>query len=145
MKIFFWKCHILLHLDVILVLFLVNNNILFFSNLIIFVACSFKELHKFFIQSSPGYKLCLFSALSKVHIVDIVYSQGISSLVFVVEYFSGLFGHLSIFEQRFKVNMNNVWHFIWLHTLIKRYYIILFKWHYNSTKIAIFTYLFLKI
>ena len=137
MKIFFWKCHILLHLDVILVLFLVNNNILFFSNLIIFVACSFRELHKFFIQSSPGYKLCLFSYF--------VYSQGISSLVFVVEYFSGLFRHLSIFEQRFKVNMNNVWHFIWLHTLIKRYYIILFKWHYNSTKIAIFTYFFLKI
>ena len=44
---------------------------------IIFFACSLKEVQNVFIQSLPRCKECLFSILSKDHIVDIEYSQGI--------------------------------------------------------------------
>ena len=64
---------------------------------ITFVACSLKEVQNFFIQSSPRYKVCLFSILSKPHIIDIEYPQGICSPIFVVEEFSGLFAYPSIF------------------------------------------------
>ena len=82
-----------MHLGVSLALFL---NIFFYSKLIRFVACSLKEVQNFSIQFSPRYKLCLFSILSKAHIVDIEYPQGICSTNFVVEDFYGLFAHPSI-------------------------------------------------
>ena len=58
---------------------------------------SLKEVQNVFIQSSPQYKVCLFSILSKVHIVDIEHLQGICLPNFVAEDFYGLFAHPSIF------------------------------------------------
>ena len=55
------------------------------------------------------------------HIVDTECQQGICSLNFVVKDFSGLFAHPSIFSIKdSRSGMNN-------------------GWHYNSTKIFIFT------
>ena len=55
------------------------------------------------------------------HIVDIECQQGICSLNFVVKDFSRLFAHPSIFSIKdSRSGMNN-------------------GWHYNSTKIFIFT------
>ena len=51
------------------------------------MAFSLKEVQNSFIQSSPGYKECLFSILSKAYIVVLEYPQGICSLIFVVEVF----------------------------------------------------------
>ena len=48
-------------------------------------------------QSSPQYTVCLFSILLNAQFVDIEYPQGICSLIFFVEEFSGLFAHPSIF------------------------------------------------
>ena len=43
------------------------------------------------LKSFPLYKVGLFSTLLKAQIVDIEYPLGICSLIFVVEYYSGLF------------------------------------------------------
>ena len=56
-----------------------------------------KELQNIFIQSSPRYKLYLFSILPNAHLFDIEYSQGILLPIFDVEDSSGLFVQLSIF------------------------------------------------
>ena len=48
-------------------------------------------------QSSTWYKLRLFSILLNAKIVDIEYAQGICWPTFVVESFSELFAHSSIF------------------------------------------------
>ena len=58
--------------------------------------CSLKEVQNFFIKSSPRYKICLLS-ISKAHTVDNEYPQEICSPILVVEKFSGLFAHPSIF------------------------------------------------
>ena len=70
----------------------------FFSllNLIILIACTFEDLQKFFIQSFPRYKVCLFFIWSNPQIVDIEYLQVICSPVFIVEDVCGLFAHPSI-------------------------------------------------
>ena len=75
--------------------FFVNGNIFFFSKLINFVACSLGELQKNFIQSSPRYKLCLFSTISNAHIVDIEYLLGIRLSIFLIEDFPGFFAYPS--------------------------------------------------
>ena len=74
----------------------VNGNIIFFSKSIVFFACSYEDSWNFFIHSCPRYKVCLFSILSKAHIVYLEYLQGIWSSIFVVEEFSGLSAHPSI-------------------------------------------------
>ena len=61
-----------------------------------FTSCSLKEVQTVFIQSSPRYKLCLFSMLSKANTVEIEYPQRIWSLIFDVEEFCGLFVHSCI-------------------------------------------------
>ena len=48
-------------------------------------------------QSLPLYKLCLISILLKEDIVDIEKPDGICSLTFVVDEFSGLFLYSPIF------------------------------------------------
>ena len=48
-------------------------------------------------SASQRYKVCLFAILSKAHVVDKEYPQGIYSPIFVVEEFSGIFAHSSIF------------------------------------------------
>ena len=71
-----------------------------------------KKKYNFFMQSSPLYKACLFSALSKAYIVDIEYPQEICLPIFAIEDFSRLFAHPSIFLiNRFKVIKDNAWLF----------------------------------
>ena len=56
----------------------------------------------------------------KGHIVDIEYPQGLSSLIFVVEDFFGLFVHPCFFLiKRYNNSINNMWYCIGLHILIK--------------------------
>ena len=74
------------------------NLIFFFLKLIIFIACSLKNSQNFFIQSLPLYISCLFSMLLKEDIVDTEKPDGICYLTFVVDEFSGLFLHPSIFS-----------------------------------------------
>ena len=55
----------------------------------------------------------IFPTISKAHILATEYPQGIYSPIFVVEGFSGLSAHPSIFfNQRFKLSINNPWNFI---------------------------------
>ena len=70
----------------------------FFLKLIIFIACSVKNLQNFLMQSLPLYMLCLFSMLLDEDIADIEKPDGIYLLTFVVDEFSGLFLHPSIFS-----------------------------------------------
>ena len=73
----------------------------FFKKLIIFIACSLKDSQKFFIQSLPLYISHLFPIILNVHIVDIEKPGGISSPTFVLNGFSGLFLHPSIFSIKY--------------------------------------------
>ena len=77
----------------ILAVVLLTGTFFLISKLITFLACSLKEVQHFFIQSSPRYKVFLFSMLSKDYIVDIEYPQGICSPIFVAEAFSRLFAN----------------------------------------------------
>ena len=70
----------------------------FFLKLIIFIACSVKNLQNFLMQSLPLYMSCLFSMLLDEDIADIEKPNGIYLLTFVVDEFSGLFLHPSIFS-----------------------------------------------
>ena len=58
--------------------------------------CSLKDSQNFFMKSLPLYTSCLLSIPSKVHIVEIEYSQGTCSPTFVVDDFSELFLNPSI-------------------------------------------------
>ena len=62
------------------------------------MACSLKNSQNFSKQSLPLYTSCLFSMLLDEDIVVIEKSDGICSLTFVVDEFSGLFLHPSIFS-----------------------------------------------
>ena len=69
----------------------IDNIIYFFSKLIIFIACSIKDLQIFFMQYLSLYIVCLFSTPSNVHIVSIEYTQGICSPTFLAYDFTNLF------------------------------------------------------
>ena len=60
--------------------------------------CSLKDSQNFFMQPLPLYRSCLFSMLLNDDIGDIEKPDGIYSLTFVVDEFSGLFLHPSIFS-----------------------------------------------
>ena len=60
--------------------------------------CCLKDSQNFFIQSLPVYTSFLFYMLLNDDIVDIEKSDGICSLTFDVDEFSGLFLHPSIFS-----------------------------------------------
>ena len=62
------------------------------------MACSLKDSENFFIQSLPLYTSWLFSMLLKDDIVDIEKPDGIWFLTVVVDEFSGLFLHPSVFS-----------------------------------------------
>ena len=62
-----------------------------------FLVCSLKNSQNFFIQSLPLYASCLFSMLLNEDIVDLKKPHGICSLTFIVDEFSRLFLHPSIF------------------------------------------------
>ena len=76
----------------------VNNFKFVFLKLIIFIGCSLKISQNFFMQSLLLYTSCLFSILLSEDIVDIEKPDGICSLTFVVDEFSRLFLHPSIFS-----------------------------------------------
>ena len=61
-----------------------------------FIVCSLKCSHNFFIQSLPLYTSWLFSMLLNGNIKP----DGICSLTFVLNEFSGLFLHPSIFSVK---------------------------------------------
>ena len=63
-----------------------------------FIVCSLQYTKNFFIQSLTPYVSYLFSMLSNKDITDIKKPDGICSLTFAVDEFSGLFSHLSIFS-----------------------------------------------
>ena len=93
---FFRKCNILFHLDMILILLLLIVTFFFFKINYFFVS-SLKEVQNLFTQSFPQYKVCLSSISSNPQIAGIEYPQLICLLIFIVEQFSGLFTHPSIF------------------------------------------------
>ena len=76
----------------------VNNFIFFLLNLIFFIAYSLKDSKNFFMQSLSLYKSCLFSISLNGDIADIEKPDGICSLSFVLDDFSGLSLHSSIFS-----------------------------------------------
>ena len=63
-----------------------------------FIACSLKDSRNFFIQFLPLHTLCLFTMFLNDDI-DIEKRDGICSPTFVVNEFSGLCLHLSIFTM----------------------------------------------
>ena len=71
----------------------VNNFIFFFSKLIFFIAFSLKNSLNLFMQSLSLYTSCLFSVLLNKGFIDIEKSDGIWSLTFAVDKFSGSFLH----------------------------------------------------
>ena len=68
-----------------------------FFKLIIFIKGCLKNSRNFFIQSLPQYTSCLFYMLLNEDVVDIEKPDEKCWLTFVVDEFSGLFLHLSIF------------------------------------------------
>ena len=70
----------------------------FLFEIIIFIVCSLKNSNNFFIESFSLHRSCLFSVLLNEEIVDVEKPDGICSLTFVVDEFSGLFLHPSIFS-----------------------------------------------
>ena len=94
----------------------VNNFIFFFFlELLIFTACSVKDAQNFFMQSLPQYALWLFSMSLNDDIVEIEKPDAICSRTIVVDEFSGIFLHpsvfsiffINIFYQIFKICINN--------------------------------------
>ena len=76
----------------------VNNFIFFLIKLIIFVVCSLKDSQNSFMLSLPLYKSCLFPLF--FDLADTKKPDVICLLTFVVDEFSGLFLHLSIFSVK---------------------------------------------
>ena len=79
-------------------------TIFFILKLIFSIACSLKDSQNFFMQSLPLYTSCLFSMFLNEYIVDIEKPDGMCSLTFVAEEFSGLFLH----HQFFLLNMEDL-------------------------------------
>ena len=67
---------------------------------IISITCSLKGSQNFFMQSLPMYTSCLFSLLLNDNIVDIEKPDETGSVTFVVDEFSRLFLHPSIFSVK---------------------------------------------
>ena len=72
----------------------------FFLIIIIFNACSLKNSQKFFMQCLPLYTLTLLSMPLNDDIVDMEKLDGICSLTFVVDDFSGFYWHSSSFSSK---------------------------------------------
>ena len=102
------------------------------------------KIHKTFSYNHPQI-ICLFSVWGSSQIVNIEYPQWIWSLISLMKIFMDCLHIHPFFNRRFNDSINNVRRFIWLHILIKFQCIIIFKWHYDSTKIFIFTYFFMRL
>ena len=70
----------------------------FFFKLIRFITYCLQDSQNFFIQSLPLYKSCLLFMLLNDDIESIENPDGVFSLTFVADEFSGLFLHPSIFS-----------------------------------------------
>ena len=90
--------------------FFVNNLIISFLKLTFFIACYQKDSQNFFMQSLPLYTSCLFSILINKDLVDIEKPDWICLLTFVVDDFSGLFLHSSIFFAIHSRSAHRPWH-----------------------------------
>ena len=95
---FLYKYNRFFHFHMILAALLLNSFIFVFLKLIICTACFLNNWQNFFMQSLPQYTSCLFSLLLNEDIVGIEKPDGICSFTFVVDEFSGLFLHPSIFS-----------------------------------------------
>ena len=62
------------------------------------IACSLKDSQNYFIQSLPLYASCIFPMPLNDDVVDIEKPDGIYLPTFVVDEFTGLFLHPSIFS-----------------------------------------------
>ena len=71
----------------------------FYSKLIMLVARSLKHSQNCLMESLPLYTRCLFSMVLKEDIVGIEKPNGKCWLTFVVDEFSGLFLHPSVFSN----------------------------------------------
>ena len=107
-QIFLYKYNRFSHFHMIPAAIFLIVSFFSFLKLIIFTACSLKDLQNFSIQSLLLiifyyflffllYTSCLFSVLVNEDIVDIEKPDGICLLTFVADEFSGLFLHPSIF------------------------------------------------
>ena len=91
-----YKYNKFLYFHIIPAALLLTTSLFFRLN--IFIVCSLKDSQNVFIQYLPLYKSFKFSMFLNGDIVDIENPTGICSLTFVVDEFSGLFLHLSIFS-----------------------------------------------
>ena len=96
--IFFYKYNRFLHFYIIPAALWLINSFFLFLKLIIFIACPLKNPQNFSIQCLPLCKSCSFTRLLNGDIVDIEKPDEICSHTFVVNEFSGLFLHPSIFS-----------------------------------------------
>ena len=97
-----------------------NSLIFSFSKLIIFIAYFLKNSRNFFKHSLPLHISCLSFILLYEDIVDIEKLDGICSLTFAVDEFSGLFLHPWIFFYcTLKICINDKWCLIRYLILIK--------------------------
>ena len=101
-------------------------------------------MHNFSMQSSPQFTMLTFM-LSYTRIVDFEHLQGTCSPIFAVEDFLDYFYSYLFFNPRFKFCVNYKWCFIWLHILVKFYYIIFLCWQRNSRKNLYFYILFKQL
>ena len=127
LRFFFHKCNILLHLDVVFNIFLLTvaffslQSHLYFSRVLL-------KIHKTFSYNLSCYlNYACFLCDQTPKLFTLNTHKEYVHLFFLL-----------------KISLDYLHtHFIWLHTLIKFQYIILFGWHYNSTKVFIFTYFFM--
>ena len=118
----FREYNILFHLHVILLLHLLTVSFFPFQKQLYFWRVFLKKHKTFSYDLFHDIKYVYFLYDQIPQIVDMECPQGICLPIFVVKEFSGLFARPSIFfNQRLKVSVNNIWHFIWFHILIKFY------------------------
>ena len=80
---------------------LLITSIFFFLKLITAILSSLKDLQNHAMKPLPQYRLCLFSMHLNGNIADIEKHDGICSSTFVVNIFSGLLLHPSVFSIKY--------------------------------------------
>ena len=95
------------------------TSFFFFLKLINFNACSLKDSQNFLMQSLPLYRSCFVSMLLNDDIVEIERPGRACSLAFVMNEFSGLFLHPSMFLLNIHGLQKNKYFFIRFLILIK--------------------------
>ena len=96
-----------------------NNFISFFLKLIIFLACFLKDEQNLFIQPLLLYILCIVSIIRNEDNVEIKKPDEICLLTFVVDEFSELFLHQSIFFYFFVLLCRSFFISSWFNATVK--------------------------